>query len=363
MKDMCDISYIAANAEEIVTRILWPEGAVCPECGCKEYAVMKDGRYRCKHCHKIYNIKTNTIFSGTRIALSKWLICLYLMLESKGVGSNAMARYLKLPQSTCYYMMMKLRCLFTQEDTILEGEVAIDEEYVGGQWGKMCLAKRQYLLDKFMLPKHPKNAKEKMSIASKVNALYKTPVLGMNDGNRMVLHILPNPVTQEDVITLFKKHTVEGCHTVSDFGSLYDDWEIMTGSPISQNNHSKSQFTTEDGRSSNRIEGAFAQWKRQSLDKYCKLSPKYIQLYLDEHCFRFNNRELSIIEKIEKALANAHQIVSRDTIKAHNGLDMFPIRQHNIFNPYEFFKQYSPAINQTIVGGIVYRKEDFVKDC
>lgn len=324
---------------------------------------MKDGRYRCKHCYKIYNIKTNTIFSGTRLPLSKWVICLYLMLESKGIGSNSMAKYLKMPQSTCYYMMMKLRLLFSQEDIKLDGEIAIDEEYVGGQWGKMCLSKRQFLLDKYMLPRHPKNTKEKMSIAQKVNSLYKTPVLGMNNKEKMVLHILPNPVHQDDVLKLFEKHSVKGSTTVSDYGSLYDDWTLLTGSPISQNNHSKGQFISEDGKSSNRIEGSFSQWKRQSLDKYCSISPKYLQLYLDEHCFRFNNRRLSILDKIEKALQKCHQTISRDTLMMRNGLDIFPIRQQEIFNPHAFFEEHGEVIDKTTVCGVVYRKEEFVRNC
>lgn len=359
MKESLDIHFIVKNAEEILTRILWPDGAYCPDCGCKEFTITKDGRHRCKHCGRKYTIKTGTIFYHSHISLATWLVCLYLMLENKGMSSLSMAKHLGIGKNAAYRMMMKLRCLFSQEETVLDGEIAIDEEYVGGQWGKMCLAKRQYLLDKFMLPKNPKNPKEKMSIAQRVNALYKTPVLGMNNGDKLILHILPNPIEQDDVVMMFKRHAGKDVYTVSDCGALYDNWNLLTGSNISQNNHSKSQFTTVDGRSSNRIEGAFAQWKRQSLDKYCSISSKYLQLYLDEHCFRFNNRNLTILEKIEKALAKCHQIVTEDTLKAHNGLDIFPIRKKDIFNPYEFFKQYGGAVKQTTYAGVVYRIEEF----
>lgn len=362
MKQDSDILYISTHADEIITRILWPDGPVCPVCGCKEYIIMKDGRHRCKHCHKIYNIKTNTIFSGTRLPLSKWLICLYLMLESKGIGSNAMAKYIGLSQSTCYFMMMKLRFLFSQEDTKLEGEIAIDEEYIGGQFSRFSISKRNILLTKFKLPKRPKTIVEKLSVANKVNSLYKQPVIGMNDGHKLILRAVPSPVNREDVLHIFKKHSIGSGWTVSDCGALYDNWYRDTGYYISQNNHSKCQYVANDGRSSNRIEGSFSQWKRQSLDKYCSLGKRTVQLYLDEHCFRFNNRDLTILQKIAKALSKAHQKVNRDDIRRYNSLAEFPIRQHKLFDPYEFFRNEGFLLDSVQNGGIVYRREEFVND-
>lgn len=258
-------------------------------------------------------------------------------------------------------MMMKLRFLFRQDDVKLTGEVAIDEEYIGGQFSKFSIKKRNILLRQFKLPRTHKTITEKLSVANKVNSLYKQPVIGMNDGEKLILCAVPSPVNREDVLKVFKQHTEDNStYTVSDCGALYDNWERDTGHPISQNNHSMHQYVAEDGRSSNRIEGSFSQWKRQALDKYCSISKRLCQLYLDEHCFRFNNRDKGIIDKIEIALQQSHIKVTIKDICRFNSLSEFPVRKHDIFDPYEYFRT-AVFCDEVNIGGIVYRREEFFR--
>jgi len=157
-----DITYIVSHAGTIIKNIIWPKGPVCPYCGSKHYRKQKDGRYYCTGCHKRYSLKLGTIFEKSHLPLSKWLIALYLMLNNNGISSPILARYINVTQPTAFYMMHKLRFLFGQEETVLEGEeIAIDEYYYGGTWSKFSLKKKNMLLERYMLPRNPKTVKEK----------------------------------------------------------------------------------------------------------------------------------------------------------------------------------------------------------
>lgn len=338
--------------------ILWPEGPTCPDCGSHDYTIMKDGRYRCKHCHKIYSPKSGTIFSHSHISLGNWCIALYLMISKKGLSSYDLADKISVTQKTAYFMMMKLRFLFNQDDIILGDEIACDEEFIGGQWGRLSLHKRQELLRAYKLPQNPQNQKEKMSIAQTVNNLYKQPVFGMNDGTKLILRAMPNGFIQDDIVQIFNQHSQSTGNAVADCSMLYDNWNLLTGYNMSRNNHSKAQFVAADGRSSNRIEGSFSNWKRNALFNYVHLSKRLCQLYLDEFCFRWNTRCLTIIEKLATALTKCHQIINKSILAAYNSIDIFPIRQIKIFDPYEFFRN-TPFIDSVVRGGVVYRRAEF----
>ena len=53
----------------------------------------KNHRYKCKNTGKYFNVKTNTLFEGTRIPLQKWFIATWMFLtHKKGVPSCQLAR-------------------------------------------------------------------------------------------------------------------------------------------------------------------------------------------------------------------------------------------------------------------------------
>lgn len=360
MDNSADIIYITTHAKTIMRNLLWPKGPTCPVCGSHHYTKLKDGRYYCKECSKHYSIKQGTIFQKSHLPLSKWLIALYLMLSNNDISSIKLSKYIGVTQYTAYTMLLKLRFLFSQEDTLLEGDnVSIDEMYTGGTWSRMKLSKKQELLKRFMLPTNPRTTSEKLAIANKVNSLYKTPVVAINDGEHIVIKMMTKQFDHEDMVGLFTRYVKAGSHTVSDCSDLYNGWLIDTGCPISQNNHSKNQFMTSDGKSSNPVEGNISQWKRQTLNNHCSLMPRLLQLYLDDFAFRFNTRKLAILDRIKIALKNVRQVVTGLNLAEYDSLNH--VRKDPVlFNPYEYFEKYKGIINEVVVDHVVYRREDFI---
>ena len=95
----------------------------------------KNHRYKCKNTGKYFNVKTNTLFEGTRIPLQKWFIATWMFLtHKKGVPSCQLARDLGVTQKTAWFMLHRIRLCFSFEnDSELDNEVEVDETFVGGK--------------------------------------------------------------------------------------------------------------------------------------------------------------------------------------------------------------------------------------
>lgn len=87
---------------------------------------------------------------------------------------------------------------------------------------------------------------------------------------------------------------------VSDCGYEYYEWEKNTGWLHSTNNHSKGQYLTEDGRSSNRVEGNFRWLEGRRSYVHVHYSHRLTQLYLNEIAFKHNHRNEDIMTKWKK---------------------------------------------------------------
>ena len=90
-------------------------------------------------------------------------------------------------------------------------------------------------------------------------SLSKTPVLGGNDGNNIFLKILPNNFNSKNIKTILEQHTKDVVLYVSDDSPLYCD--LSTAREI--NSHSRKQYISPNGYSSNSIEGTFSHYQRQ----------------------------------------------------------------------------------------------------
>lgn len=140
------------RATQYVASIRWPEGFVCPSCGCKEHSYLTTRRlWKCKGCKKQTSVKAGTVFQDSPIPLTKWLPALWLLVTCKnGVSSCEVARAISVSQKAAWFMLQRLR-LALQEGTIekyadkFDGVVEVDETYIGGKARKMNAARRRRL--------------------------------------------------------------------------------------------------------------------------------------------------------------------------------------------------------------------------
>ena len=235
----------------------------CPHCGAetKFYRLRNKKAYGCKqpHCGFTLSPTTNMIFDHSPTLLTKWFYALYLFSVSKnGVSAMELQRHLGVTYKCAWRMCNQIRLLMQQKSDQLSGIVEIDETYIGGGQVKAVATKRADAT--VALPFIRAMAKQGSEIQSDESKIY-------------------HRVKREYVHRYI--------------------------------NHSQEEYS-KDGISTNTIEGFWSQMKRSIDGTYHCVSPKYLQLYVNEFVYRYNLRQQPIAPSLlELALLKPVQQVHR----------------------------------------------------
>lgn len=115
----------------------WPDGFKCPRCGHdKATHLKKYDRWTCRKCLHQTTLTAETALRGTHKALKTWFLGMYLVTTSKGgISAFELKRQLGLGSyQTAWTWLKKLRAAMVDPARKpLEGEVEVDESYVGGK--------------------------------------------------------------------------------------------------------------------------------------------------------------------------------------------------------------------------------------
>lgn len=241
------------------------EGTVaCPFCGSADNAFYKVSNrkcYACKDCGRQLHPLAGTIFHKSATPLKVWFYAIFLFSKSKnGVSAMELQRQLGVTYKTAWRMAKQIRSLFdTDGDGMLDGEVEMDETYIGGR----------------------RKMKRKFD--------NKTPVVGAVERNGGIVVKATQDASSTTLQRLLRTHVEIGT-------TLYtDDWRGYyrandLGYKHSSVNHSAREYVT--GRvHTNTIEGFWSQLKRSLHGTYHFVSPKYLQSYLNEFAYRYNHRQ------------------------------------------------------------------------
>lgn len=132
------------KARELLESLRWPEGPICPHCKSekaykltpKPNSKTRKGVYKCAKCRKQFTVTVNTIFEGSHIKLSKWLMAIHLFCSSKkGISAHQIHRMLGITYKTAWFMVHRIRYATSQPilKKKLNGIVEADETYIGGK--------------------------------------------------------------------------------------------------------------------------------------------------------------------------------------------------------------------------------------
>ena len=135
-----------------VMAIRWPDGVVrCPTCGSEKVTYLANARlWKCytkgengkPHSGAKFSLKRGTIFEDSPIGLEKWLPALWLLTNCKnGISSYELARALGVTQKTAWFMLSRLRLALQSDTEKFDGQVEVDETFMGGAARNMHKAK------------------------------------------------------------------------------------------------------------------------------------------------------------------------------------------------------------------------------
>lgn len=261
------------KCRQAIAQSRWADGnIVCPYCGRHRCYTCRDGRYRCPECERSFNVTVGTIFENTKISLTKWFIAMYLISSNKkGISSHQLSRDINVTQKTAWFILHKIRTLFTQDDSVaLCGEVECDEMYLGGREKNKHQSKKT-------------KANQGKSLKTK------TAIFGMSERvGRTAAFVVPD-TKAETLHKLISQFAADNAEIFTDESNCYSK---LSGLGYNHRfiNHSKLQFY-DCGVTTNTIEGFWGHFKRMIFGTYHFVSKGYLQPYVNEAVYRWNTRK------------------------------------------------------------------------
>ena len=248
----------------ILEELRWPNGVCCPSCGSEKISrIRKRFQYDCDSCRYQFSVTSGTMFHDSHLPLPKWFAATYLLCESKkGMSALQLKRTLHTGYQTAWYLCHRIRAAMMEvAPKKLSGTVEIDETYVGGK-------KRRW---------RPRSVKQ--------------VVIGIKQRNGDLRLIRAEDAKAATVREIIKANV--GSHVeviMTDESTIYP-WAL---DKMQKNLHKTINHTYSYAHGNvhtNTVESAFSLLKRGIVGTWHKISTKHLPAYLDEMCFRFNNRK------------------------------------------------------------------------
>src|SRR2546422_2566873 len=141
------------NCHAYMVQMRWPDGVVtCPICNQPNPRYLANQRrFECrkKHPKRQFSVKVGTIFEDSPIPLKSWLLAVWMIVNCKnGISSYELARAIGVTQKSAWFMNHRIRLAMQGDDGgMLDGEVEVDETYIGGKARNMNAQKGREGLD------------------------------------------------------------------------------------------------------------------------------------------------------------------------------------------------------------------------
>jgi transposase len=281
---------------EFLVKKLYPQGIHCPKCErvTSHYRVKARTCYACQFCgHQEYPLK-GTIFERSSTSLRLWFQAMYLMASTRcGISAKQLEREIGVSYPTAWRMFKEIRSLLGDDGDPFSGTVEVDEAYMGGQ-GKW---------------KHHQGTRQDRRATG---AQSKSMVLGMAERRegqsaRITAQVVDPKTDGQSLRGRVSKRVMPATTVFTDEALHY--WGLgERGYFHSRVNHSEQVYVSGEVHT-NTIEGFWSLVKRGISGAHHNVSAKYLQSYLDEYTFRYNNRAITgrrgmfdaFLSRVEKA--------------------------------------------------------------
>lgn len=272
---------------EYFIKTAYPEGLHCRFCGSdKVYQRKKTPKvFDCGLCGRSFSIFKDTIFEKTTTDLRKWMYAIHLFLNAKkGISALQLQREIKVTYKTAWRILKQIRKAMSRApyqkfvNTILE----IDETYIGGKPRKS----------------NKKDDEPKGGGLKRGRGTDKTPIVGIvsRDDNKVYAKVaVPNKkgqkLTGQQLIKILTKVALDSNKNIV----ISDEFRGYNKLGKTRFLHLRIDHTkmyADDLIHVNTVESFWAIVKRAVYGIYHRISVKYLQEYINEFSFRFNNRNI-----------------------------------------------------------------------
>lgn len=276
-------------SREWLTRVLYPNGVICPYCGEIIVYSCSNGTHHCDNCNRTFSIKVGTIFQGSKLPLRKWFAAIWLTINNKkGISACMLSREINVSYTTAWHMLHKLRRLVPQPEAKLRGEIQVDCGYIGGllRWTGGYHDPHNYLRNKVAL----------LGLASKDE--YRIQTIEASNW-RNISRIIDSYCSPDNCIE-DSQDEHRNCVIYTDFGKEFNainrELHIPHYTTCHETHHWKDPQT---GATTSKIESAWSHIRRHQRGIYHVLPQKRAQRYIDEFVYRYNTLKMSRIERAQ----------------------------------------------------------------
>lgn len=266
-------------------KIRYPNGIHCNHCGSvKVYKRKKTPKFfDCNDCNNTFSILKDTIFEKTTTDLRKWMYAIHLFLNGKkGISGLQLQREIGVTYKTAWRMLKQIRLAMGNVGNreLFEAIVEIDETYVGGKPRK-------------------RNNNNKRGRGTK-----KTPVIGVIDRDQKKVYArvaMSNKdgkkLTGMQLLSILNEVCKEDATVITDEFSGYN---ILRKTRYIRLMVDHSKGYSDGIIHTNNIESFWATLKRGVYGIYHHISIQHMQSYVNEFCFRYNNRKADMFNMVLK---------------------------------------------------------------
>lgn len=272
-------------------KIRYPEGVHCNHCGSpRVYQRTQNLKaFTCNDCYNSFSPFKDTIFEKSSTDMRKWFYAIHLFLNGKkGISALQLQREIGVTYKTAWRMLHQIRASMgnAENKEFMYTIVEMDETYVGGK------------------PRKKNNHDDDDTPSATGRGTKKTPVIGALDRfNKQVYARVALPdkngqkLTFKQLLSVLERVSKpESSNTI-----ITDEFSSYRGLKRAkyihlrinhQESYSKGEIHT------NSIESFWAILKRGVYGIYHHVSVKHMQNYIDEFCFRYNNRKQNMFDMV-----------------------------------------------------------------
>lgn len=264
-------------------KMRWNGEPVCPRCESKDIARIPSGKpmpFRCRECRQHFSVKHGTVMQSSKIEVRVWLLAMYFMsIAKKGVSSCEMARRLGVKQETAWFLGQRIREAWNQERFVVDGEVEMDETYIGGKEKNKHACKRRHLGR---------------------GGVGKAMVVGLKQRKGHIYAVVAESATKRVLHEIIDQRVSPSAELFTDEHAGYVGAKVKKHVAVK---HSAGEYVRGSAHT-NGIESFWALLKRGYYGTFHNMSAKHLSRYLDEFATRQNALMQTTREQIGSTIRN-----------------------------------------------------------
>jgi transposase-like protein len=274
------------------------EGIICKTCKSKEhYWLPSKEQWECKNCHFRTTLRSGSMMKNSNLPVRTWyLAMIFMTFSKKGLSAKELQHQLKHKRyDTVWSLMHRIRNAMGNRDNLytLEGMIEFDEAYFEKATPEGIKLKRG------------KGSQKQQNVAVSAESTFLEDIETGKKSKHcryFKMKVLDNH--KSDTIDVVIKDSIEKDSIVfTDKSNTYLDIADHVEIHISEKSTKETTATTLKW-----VHIAIANAKRNLLGVYHKINGKYLQLYLDEFCYKLNRRYFGdrLFDRLVLAVAKSY---------------------------------------------------------